>query len=142
MSDKTFLLEVVTPEKLVLSEEVEFVVVPAIEGEMGVLKNHAPLVCALGIGILRYTLPDGIKRHMAITDGFMEVIDNKVKVLAETAEQGSQVDSLRAKAAKERAERRLAARDQTINFTRARLALARAMARIRASEYEKSVTRR
>lgn len=113
-------------------------VVPAAEGELGVLKNHAPLICALNIGVMRYTLPDGTKRHIALGQGFMEVIDNEVKVLAETAEHGADIDILRAKAAKERAERRLAAREQNINYTRARLALARAMARIKAAESDRA----
>lgn len=138
MADNTFLLEVVTPEKLVLSEEVQFVVVPAVEGELGVLRNHAPLVCGITVGVMRYTLPDGTRRNVAVGEGFMEVIDNEVKVLTETAEHGRDVDILRAKAAKERAERRLQAREDNLNYTRARLALARAMARIKAAESDKS----
>jgi len=141
MADSTFLLEVVTPEKLVLSEEVQFVVVPAVEGELGVLKNHAPLVCGIAVGVMRYTLADGSRRNVAIGEGFMEVIDNEVKVLTETAEHGRDVDILRAKAAKERAARRLQVREESLNYTRARLALARAMARIKAAESDKSAGR-
>jgi len=134
MAENTFMLEVVTPERIVLSDEVEFLVVPAVEGELGVLRNHAPLVAGLKIGVVRYRGTDGITRHMAVSGGFMEVIDNQAVVLAETAERGSEIDVLRAKAAKERAERRLQQRTEEINFVRAQLALQRALARIKAAE--------
>lgn len=136
MADNTFLLEVVTPERIALSEEVQFMVVPAMEGELGLLRNHAPIVAGLKIGVLRYTKPDGEIHHMALSGGLMEVIDNEAKVLAETAEHGREVDLLRAKAAKERAERRLTERQDQISYVRAQMALLRAIARIRASELE------
>ncbi|MDH7498735.1 MAG: ATP synthase delta/epsilon chain alpha-helix domain-containing protein, partial [Syntrophomonadaceae bacterium] len=80
---------------------------------------------------------DGVMRHMAVSGGFMEVIDNEAIVLAETAERGTEIDILRAKAAKERAERRLQQRAEEINFTRAQMALARALARIKAAESDR-----
>jgi F-type H+-transporting ATPase subunit epsilon len=137
MAENTFMLEVVTPERILLSDEVQFVVVPAAEGEVGVLRNHAPMVAGLKIGVLRYVGKDGVMRHMAVSGGFMEVIDNEAIVLAETAERGTEIDILRAKAAKERAERRLQQRAEEINFTRAQMALARALARIKAAESDR-----
>ncbi len=137
MAGNTFLLEVVTPERIALSEEVKFVVVPAMEGELGILSNHAPIVAGLRIGVLRYTMPNGEVHYMALSGGLMEVIDNEAKVLAETAEHGREVDLLRAKAAKERAERRLAERQDQISYVRAQMALLRALARIKASELER-----
>lgn len=137
MADNTFLLEVVTPERIALSEEVQFLVIPAMEGELGILRSHAPIVAGLKIGVLRYTMPNGDIHYMALSGGLMEVIDNEAKVLVETAEHGREVDLLRARAAKERAERRLAERQDQISYVRAQMALLRAIARIRASELER-----
>lgn len=130
----TFMLEVVTPEDRLFKDEVQFVVVPEVNGELGVLRNHAPLLAALDIGVMRYTDVNGSIKKMAVSGGFMEVMDNEARVLAETAEHGTQIDVLRAKAAKERAEARLAAKASETNLTRAELALHRAIARIRAAE--------
>lgn len=130
----TFMLEVVTPERIAWSDEVEFLVVPGIEGELGILRNHAPMIAGLKIGVVRFVEPGGELRHMAISGGFLEVMDNEVKLLAETAEHGREIDILRAKAAKERAERRLAERADQISYARAQMALQRAIARIRAAE--------
>jgi F-type H+-transporting ATPase subunit epsilon len=130
----TFMLEIVTPEDRLLKDEVQFVVVPEINGELGVLRNHAPLIAALDIGVLRYTDPNGAIKKMAVSGGFMEVMDNEARILAETAEHGTKIDVLRAKAAKERAEARIAAKAADTNMTRAEFALHRAIARIRAAE--------
>jgi len=130
----TFMLEIVTPEELLFKDEIQFVVVPEVNGELGVLRNHAPLIAALNIGIMRYTDNGGAIKKVAISGGFMEVMSNEARILAETAERGSQIDVLRAKASRERAERRLADRDATINITRAQLSLARATARLKAAE--------
>ena len=130
----TFMLEVVTPERILYRDEIQFIVAPGIEGELGVMKDHAPLVAALNIGVLRYKISSGEARRMAISGGFVEVIDNGARILAETAEHGDEVDVLRAKAAKERAEKRLEVRSEEINHARAKMALQRAIARISASE--------
>ncbi len=134
MAESTFMLEVVTPEKILFRDEIQFIVAPGIEGELGILKDHAPLVAALNIGVLRYKNSTGTPKHMAVSGGFMEVIDNGARVLAETAEHGEEIDVLRAKAAKERAEKRLEVRSEEINHARAKMSLQRAIARIRASE--------
>jgi F-type H+-transporting ATPase subunit epsilon len=136
MADNTFMLEIVTPEKILFKDEVEFMVAPAVDGEIGVMRNHAPLVAALKIGVLRYRDSKGSEKRVAVSGGFMEIIDNTGRILAETAELGEHIDVLRAKAAKERAERRLAQRDETINAIRAEQALKRAIARIRAAGAE------
>lgn len=134
MAENTFILEVVTPEQILFKDEIQFVVTPAVEGELGVLRNHAPMVASLAIGVLRYTDPDGKIKRMAISGGFMEVVDNTARVLAETAEHGDEIDVLRAKASKERAEQRIAAREEELNFMRAQMSLQRAIARIKAAE--------
>lgn len=138
MADNTFILEIITPEQILMKDETQFLVVPEVNGELGVLKNHAPMIAALGIGVLRYTDASGVIRKMAISGGFMEVIYNEARVLAETAEQGSEIDVLRAKASKERAERRLSQRDENINYSRAQLSLTRAVARLKAADAEDS----
>lgn len=133
MADNTFMLEIVTPEEILYKEEVQFMVAPAVEGEFGVLKNHAPLVAALKIGILRYQDPAGNEFRIAISGGFVEVVDNVARVLAETAENGLDIDILRAKASKERAERRINQRDDNINYSRAKMSLQRSIARLKAA---------
>ncbi len=134
MADNTFMVEIVTPEQILFKDEVQFLVVPELNGELGVLKNHAPMIAALDVGVMRYTDPAGKVKKIALSGGFMEVIYNEVRVLAETAEQGSEIDVLRAKAAKERAEKRLQLKDENINSGRAEMSLRRAMARLKAAE--------
>lgn len=128
------MVEIVTPEQILLKDEIQFLVVPELNGELGVLKNHAPMIAALDIGVLRYTDSEGKVKKIALSGGFMEVIYNEVRVLAETAEQGSEIDILRAKAAKERAEKRLQLQDENINSGRAEMAMRRAMARLKAAD--------
>ena len=130
----TFTLEVVTPGELLYKDEVQFIVVPETYGELGVLRNHAPMIAALDIGVLRFTDAEGSIKRMAVSGGFMEVMNNEARVLAETAEIGDDIDVLRAKAAKERAEARLAAKAADTNMARAQAALQRAIARIKAAE--------
>lgn len=134
MADNTFMVELVTPEQILLRDEVQFMVAPGAEGELGIMKNHAPIVAALDIGVLRYNNTSGTQKNMALSGGFMEVIDNVARVLAETAEHGEDIDILRAKAAKERAERRLQAREDNLNLARAEMALKRAISRLKAAE--------
>jgi F-type H+-transporting ATPase subunit epsilon len=129
------MLEVVTPERKVFSEEVSGIVVPATEGSLGVLADHAPLISGLQIGVVKFTQA-GKVRKMAISGGFMEVKNNKVIVLADTAELGSEIDVLRAKEAKERAEQRLTDKTANIDYGRAQLALYRALARLKAGDGE------
>lgn len=134
MAENTFMLEIVTPEEILLKDEIQFMVAPGAEGELGIMKNHAPLVAALKIGVLRYKSASGTQKNMAVSGGFIEVIDDAARVLAETAEPGDSIDVIRAKAAKERAEKRLEVRSEEINHARAKMALQRAIARIKAAE--------
>ena len=134
MADSTFMLEIVTPEELLFKDEIQFVVVPEVNGELGVLRNHAPLIAALDVGIMRYTDSNGAIKKVAISGGFMEVMSNETRVLAETAERGSQIDVLRAKASRDRAEKRLSEHEASINQVRAQMSLARATARLKAAD--------
>ncbi|HVJ49223.1 F0F1 ATP synthase subunit epsilon [Desulfitobacterium sp.] len=129
----TFTFHVVSPEGNVLKEEIEFVILPGVNGELGILPNHAPLIAALDTGVIRYTI-EGKKKNLAISGGFVEVSENKATVLADTAESGELIDLQRAQAAKERAEKRLAQRSPDIDIKRAEFALHRAIARINAAD--------
>ena len=126
-------LEVVTPEKIVVSEEAQIVASPGSLGEFGVLIGHTPFLTALKTGILRYTDANGKERYVFVSGGFAEALPDKVTVLAESAERRSDIDLERAKESLTRAEKRLAedrARED-IDFARARGSLERATVRIR-----------
>ena len=126
------LLEVVTPSKLVVSEEVELVTAPGGEGVFGVMANHAPLLTTIRIGELHYT-DGGNMVRLALSGGFCDVSKNRMTVLAESAEISTEIDVERALRAKERAERRLQeaeARKGEIDLARARAALFRALVRL------------
>jgi F-type H+-transporting ATPase subunit epsilon len=99
-------LEIVTPEKKVLSEAVDAVTVPTASGEVGILENHAPLISALKAGILSYSKA-GATERMMIAGGFLEVSRNNVSVLADTAERADEIDIEAAKAERESSEREL-----------------------------------
>lgn len=132
MAETKLRLEIVTPEKKVLSEDVDFVVVPGELGELGILPNHTPLMSSLKIGEIRITTGNKIDK-LAISGGFVEVTKKKVTVLADTAELSCDIDVERAERAKERAERRLAKMDpdSDLDYERARLALLRAINRLK-----------
>jgi F-type H+-transporting ATPase subunit epsilon len=123
-------LEVATPSRLVVADAVDEVVAPGIEGYFGVLSGHAPFLTTLGIGELTYRIGRDESR-LAIAGGFAEVRNDKVIVLAASAERPEDIDRARAERAKARAEQRLAGRGQDeIDFTRAAAALARALTRL------------
>lgn len=127
-------LDVVTPDRLVISQEVEMVVSPGAEGEFGVLAGHIPFLSTLQSGELRFT-QDGKTEYMALTGGFAEVQPNKVTILADSAELAREIDIDRAKKARERAEERLRkAKTEKLDYARAEAALQRAMARLRVSQ--------
>ena len=126
-------LEVVTPTKLVVSEQVDLCTVPGSEGVFGVMANHAPILSTLNIGEMHYQ-KDGDQVRVAISGGFVEVSSNKMTVLAEAAEISEEIDVERALKAKERAEKRLqeaASGREDIDIARAKAALARALARLK-----------
>jgi len=91
----TMTLDILTPERSVCCVEAEIVIARALDGELGILPNHAPLVVALDIAPLRYR-KDGMEHFVAISNGFMEVKDNRVIILAPTAETEAEIDFSRA----------------------------------------------
>lgn len=101
-------LEIVTPEKRVLDAEVDSVTVPTASGEAGIMPNHAPLVSALKPGILSYAVK-GASEKLAVSAGFVEINNNKVAVLVDTAEASDEIDAEGARSDREAAERSLAA---------------------------------
>ena len=128
------LLEIVTPERQVFSEEVESVVCPGIEGEIGVLPHHAPLLTTLGVGELRIRRA-GEEEFFAIAGGFVQVRPDKVVVMAETADMASEINVEAAEEARREAERALAEGfDEPADLARARASLQRALMRIRVAE--------
>jgi F-type H+-transporting ATPase subunit epsilon len=122
-------LEIATPAKLAVAETVEEVVVPGAAGYFGVLPGHAPLLATVGIGELTYRT-GGTEHHLALFGGFVEVRNDKVIILADTAERPHEIDRARAERARERAEARLAGRVGEVDYTRAMAALLRALARL------------
>jgi F-type H+-transporting ATPase subunit epsilon len=123
-------LEVATPSRLVVGEQVDEVVVPGIEGYFGVLPGHAAFLTTLGIGELTYRLGRD-EHHLAVAGGFCEVRNDKVIVLADSAELPAEIDRARAERARERAAERLSGRlPDAIDYARASAALARALIRI------------
>jgi F-type H+-transporting ATPase subunit epsilon len=130
------MLEVVTPDKSVVSDEAQIVVAPGEYGEFGVLIGHTSFLTTLKIGMLRYKDTGGSDRTVFVSGGFAEVLPNKVTILAESADRRRDIDVERARAAMKRAEQRLAeARTkEDIDFRRAQVALQRAIARIGIAE--------
>jgi F-type H+-transporting ATPase subunit epsilon len=129
-------LEVVTPEKAVVSEEAQIVMAPGELGEFGVLSGHTPFMTSLKLGSVRYDDADGTERFVFVSGGFAEALPDRVTILADSAERRKDIDVERAKSAMQRAEERLAkeAAAADIDFIRARAALLRAIHRIRLAE--------
>lgn len=125
-------LEVITPERALLSVEADEVVVPGLNGELGILPLHAAMISQLRpAGILRYH--EGAQwNQVSVALGFVQVVDDRVTVLAEIAELPSEIDVERARAARARAEQRLAqsGRNAGLDIERAMIKLERAMARL------------
>ena len=131
MADKTYVLEIVTPQKVVFSGSVQSFSAPGVEGGFQVLSHHAPLLTMLAVGGVKLIQPDGSILHYATSGGFVEVRQNKVLLLAETAELATAIDVSRAEAARDRARERLAKKDPGLDVDRARASLQRAINRLK-----------
>jgi F-type H+-transporting ATPase subunit epsilon len=128
---KEILLEVVTPDKLLLSQKVEVLVATSVDGEFGVLAGHVPFLASLAVGELRFKTGNETE-YAAIAGGFCEVTGEKVTILAEAAELAREIDVDRAQRARERAEQRVQkAADEQMDYIRAEIALQRAMLRLK-----------
>ncbi|MDP3878763.1 MAG: F0F1 ATP synthase subunit epsilon [Dehalococcoidales bacterium] len=126
-------LDVVTAERVVYSAEVDVVIAPGIEGQLGILPHHAPLMTTLLAGELRMR-QGGEEHSLAISGGFLEVRPDRVIVLAESAERDEEIDLARAEEAKRRAQERLIHPTPEVDIARAEAALRRAVARLKVAE--------
>jgi F-type H+-transporting ATPase subunit epsilon len=128
--------EIVTAERVVYSDDVDIVVAPGIQGQLGILPHHAPLMTMLQPGELMVR-KGSEEQSMFVSGGFLEVRDNKVVVLADTAERAEEIDIARAEAAKRRAEQRIALPPTEVDHIRAQAALLRSMMRLKVAEKSK-----
>jgi F-type H+-transporting ATPase subunit epsilon len=126
---KSLTLEVVTPDRGILTEQVDEVVLPGSEGSFGVLPGHAPLLATLQVGEMWYR--KGQETHyLALAFGFVEVLPDRVTVLAQIAEKAEDIDLSRAEAAKVRAEQRISTPQAALDFERARIAMMKSLVRL------------
>src|SRR5215203_4410124 len=121
-------LEIVTPDRALVTEQVDEVELPGSEGYFGVLPGHTPLLSMLKVGELWYRVGQE-KRHFAVAGGFVEVLPDRVTVLADIGERAEDIDLARAEAARRRAEERLA-KAVDVDVERARVALLKSLIRI------------
>jgi len=135
LSEKKLHLKITTHSKVVFDADIDEIYSKSTNGEFGVLPNHVPFMCALDIGVTR-AVTDGITEYFAIMGGVFQLKDNQALILAQTAENGKDIDTVRAKTAQERAAARLAESTEELDIKRAEIALARAVARLKASSYK------
>ena len=126
----TFQLEIVTPEKMVVNEAAEEAQIPGLNGYLGILPGHAPLISELGVGVITYRA-GGVTKNLAVAWGFAEVLQDKVTILAETAERPEEIDVARAQQAKERAEQLLKSNDPELDYDSTQDDLRRAETRLK-----------
>jgi F-type H+-transporting ATPase subunit epsilon len=122
-------LEIVTPERLLVSQQVDEVQLPGAEGYFGVLPGHTPLLATLQVGELWYRVGQE-KHYLAVAFGFAEVLPDRVTVLAQLAERPEDIDVPRAEAARKRAEERIAKPQSDIDYERARVAMMKSLIRL------------
>ena len=122
-------LEIVTAERLIYSEEVDILVAPGEDGELAILPSHAPLLTGLRPGEIRVVM-GGEDSYIAVSGGFLEVMANKVTILADTAEQADEIDEQRAEEALRRAEEQIATRPADMNLEQALASIRRSRARL------------
>ncbi|MGA9115185.1 MAG: F0F1 ATP synthase subunit epsilon [Bacteroidota bacterium] len=131
MFDKPFQLRIITPSKVVFQGEAVSVSVPGTRGGFQVLHGHAPCLSSLEVGVLKVKDAAGTDTVYATSGGFVEVRENLVLVLVETAERPEEIDAARAEAARDRAGQRIRAHDRAVDEDRARAAILRALNRLR-----------
>ena len=130
-------LEIVTAERVVLSEQVDMVSAPSAEGRLGILPRHEAMLAVLLPGELHYT-KNGVSTPFAISGGFMEVLPDRVTVLADTAERADEIDEARAEASRQQAQEAMKNRQSVEDVARAELALRRAMVRLNVARLRRS----
>jgi F-type H+-transporting ATPase subunit epsilon len=134
MYEKPFKLEIVSPRRVVYSGDATSVSLPGAMGGFQVLHSHAPLLSSLNVGTMKLRTVEGTDVYYATSGGFVEVRDNVVTVVVESAERADEIDVDRARRSADRAHERLNVRPADIDVTRAEASLARAMNRLRVAE--------
>ncbi|MBI5475543.1 MAG: ATP synthase F1 subunit epsilon [Ignavibacteriales bacterium] len=137
MSDKTFKLEIVTPAKIIFSGDVISFSAPGVIGGFQILYNHAPMLAEIGIGEIKYQIPDGREQFFATSGGYVDVSNNRVTVLAETIENATEIDKVRAEAARDKNKIHLTGLKSEEKRIEIKNALERAQNRIRIAEKRK-----
>ena len=130
-------LDIITAEKIVYSDEVSSVVAPGSAGQLGILPNHAPLLTSLKPGELK-VLKEGEESNIAVSGGFLEVLQNVVTILADTAERAEDIDFERAEAAMKRAQDKVNSSDSDMDLEKAIQALKRSQARVYVSKRKRT----
>lgn len=128
-----FHVQVVSPDRIFFEDDIEMLEVKTTEGEIGVLAGHIPLTSIVAPGVVRF-ITKGESKEAALHDGFIEILPDRVMILAESCEWPEEIDMNRAREAKTRAERRLKGSDGEINEARAELALRKALLRLEIGE--------
>lgn len=134
MADKSFRLEIVTPTKVIFDGEVVSFSAPGVMGGFQVLYNHAPLLAEIGIGAVKILKPDSSELRFATSGGFVNVLDNRVTLLAENAERAAEIDTERAQTARDRARQKIGEKLNDIELHETQQALQRALNRIRIAQ--------
>lgn len=127
--EKMFKLTIICPDRIFYEGEASMIELTTSEGEVGIYKNHIPMTMIVVPGVLKITEAEGVKTA-ALHAGFIEVLPDEVKILAEIAEWPEEIDVNRAREAKVRAERRLGGNDSDINIMRAEIALKKSLIRL------------
>ena len=134
-ADNLFDLKIITPDRVFYSGKDSFLELNTVEGGIGIYKNHIPMTTVLEPGIATITEEGGNKKEAALHTGFMEILGDRITILAEIAEWPDEIDRNRAQEAKIRAERRLQNDKSNVNITRAELALHKALVRIELADH-------
>lgn len=130
---KKFKLEVISPERVFYTGDVEMVELTTTEGDIGIYADHIPLTTIVAPGIMTITESGEQTKEASLLEGFMEITQDKVTILAQSCEWPEEIDANRAREARDRAERRLKSTDTDVNMSRAELALRKSLIRIELS---------
>jgi F-type H+-transporting ATPase subunit epsilon len=130
MAERSFTVDIVTPDRVVLSDTAVSLVAPGVEGSFGILPNHAPMLSELEVGELRYRRENGEEVRLAVSGGFLQMFNNQITVLADTAERDDEIDPERARRALEKARAELSEAAE-MNRELAQKEIARAQNRLR-----------
>ena len=134
---KKFQLEVISPERVFYSGDVEMLELTTTDGEIGIYADHIPLTTIIAPGIMTITEANDQLKEAAVLEGFMEITQEKVTILAQSCEWPDEIDVNRAMEANTRAERRLKSTDENINMSRAELALRKSLIRLELAKKKK-----